>query len=150
MVTSKSSEADFAKGLEAGANEYIAKPYDLSDIASKLRGSARRRIARDNPALYAEHFDFGDIRVYPGQLRAERGADGMELNFRDVCILRHLSENRGRTVPSNDLRQYCWEGHPAGEANLVPWHIAQLRRKVEVDSDNPLLIKAAEGGYRFG
>jgi DNA-binding response OmpR family regulator len=115
-----------------------------------MRGSARRRIARDNPALYAEYFDFGDIRVYPGQLRAERGTEGMELNFRDVSILRHFAENKGRTVVADELRPYCWENHPAGEENLVPWHISQLRRKVEVDSDTPLLIKSAEGGYRFG
>lgn len=149
MVTSRSSEADFAKGIEAGANEYITKPYDLSDIAAKLRGSARRRIARDNPALYSEYFDFGDIRVYPGQLRAERGSDAMELNFRDVCILRHFSENRGRVVAPSELRQYCWEGHPAGEENLVPWHISQLRRKVEADSDAPALIRNTDGGYLF-
>lgn len=151
MVTSKSDEADFAKGLEAGANAYIAKPYDLSDIAGKLRGSARRCIARDNPALYQEYFDFGDIRVYPGQLRAERGSEGIELNFRDVNLLRHFAANKGKTVASAALRQYCWEGHPSGEAQLVQWHIAQLRRKIEDDSEEPKLIKStAEGGYRYG
>jgi DNA-binding response OmpR family regulator len=151
MVTSKSSEADFAKGLEAGANEYIAKPYDLSDIAAKLRGSARRRIARDNRALYAEFFDFGDIRVYPGQLRAERGRDGIELNFRDVGILRHFAENKGSAVAPQDLRQYCWLAHPAGEENLVAWHISQLRRKIEIDSDEPTLVKSTpDGKYQYG
>lgn len=151
MVTSKSSEADFAMGLAAGANEYIAKPYDLSDIASKLRGSARRRIARDNPPLYAEYFDFGDIRVYPGQLRAERGRTAIELNFRDVSFLRHFSEHKGASVKPSDLRQYCWLGHPAGEANLVSWHISQLRRKIEVDSDEPaLVVSTPDGGYKYG
>ncbi|MEZ0225854.1 MAG: response regulator transcription factor [Alphaproteobacteria bacterium] len=152
MVTSKSSEADFAVGLEAGADAYVAKPYDLSDIAGKLRGSARRCIARDNPALYAEYFEFGDLKVYPGQLRAERGAGGMDLNFRDVNILRHFAANRSRVVPPEALKKFCWEGHPsAGELQLVQWHISQLRRKIEEDSDQPALIKSTpEGGYRYG
>lgn len=151
MVTSKSEEKDFALGMEAGANGYIAKPYDLSDIAAKMRGSARRCIARDNPALYAEHFDLGGIRVYPGQLRAERGAEAIELNFRDVAILRLFSENKGRAVKPDEVRPYCWEGHPAGEAQLVQWHMSQLRRKIEVDPDAPAIIKpATDGSYRFG
>ncbi len=150
MVTSKSEEKDFASGMEAGANGYIAKPYDLSDIAAKMRGSARRCIARDNPALYAEYFDIGDIRVYPGQLRAERGGDAIELNFRDIGILRHFSGNKGRTVKPAELMEYCWTGHPAGETQLVPWHISQLRRKIEKDSDAPQIIVSAADGYRNG
>jgi DNA-binding response OmpR family regulator len=149
MISSKSGDADIAKSMAAGATDYVAKPFDLADLAARAIVIARERIAKFDPRRHAERLDFGPVTIYPGQLRAERGDEGIDLNFRDVNILRLLREKQGQAVPVAALRNYSWAGHPSGADHSVAWNISQLRKKLEADPENPELIRDAEGGYMF-
>lgn len=148
MITSKSRDVDIAEGMQAGANDYIVKPFDLADIKARMRGVAMEIMARKAPDKTGESFDFGDLKVFPAQLRAERGGESLEVNFRDVSILRLLHENRGKPVSRHDLEPFCWTAQASSPDKAVQWYMDQLRKKIEADPENPVLVRPApEGGY---
>jgi two-component system, OmpR family, alkaline phosphatase synthesis response regulator PhoP len=146
LISSKSRDVDVAEGLAAGADEYIVKPFDLSSMTARMRNIARVRIQRDDPALAARSFTFGDLQVFPGQLRADRGGTAIDLNFRDVGILQTLHDNKGRPVSNDTLKNWCWKAETTDMDKTVEWYIAQLRKKIETNPDAPSLIKPAAGG----
>lgn len=147
LITSKSRQVDIEEGLAAGANDYVIKPFDLADMTGRMRDIAKTRIARDDKSLFARNFDFGDLKVFPGQLRAERAGATIDLNFRDVKLLNLLSENKGKPVSTSQLLQFCWSATPgAAEEQTVQWYMGQLRKKVEVNPETPDLIKSADNG----
>lgn len=147
MITSKSRPVDVEAGLAAGANDYIVKPFDLKDITSRMREVAKEIIARETPEKVGESFDFGDLTVFPAQLRAERGGESLDLNFRDVAILGLLHGQQGKVVGYEALSAYCWSAQAAEPEKTVQWYMDQLRKKTEADPDNPVLIRHVEGAY---
>jgi DNA-binding response OmpR family regulator len=150
LVSSKSRDVDIQEGLAAGADEYVVKPFDLTSMTERMRNIARRRIARDDPALAARSFDFGALKVFPGQLRAERSGASIDLNFRDAGILEMLYKNKGKPLANTDLKTWCWKAETTDVDKTVEWYIAQLRKKIEPDPEHPALIKtAANGGYWY-
>lgn len=150
MITSKSRDVDIAEGKAAGANDYIVKPFDLSDITARVREIVRARIAQKDPALSGRNFELGNVRVFPGQLRAERDGETLDLNMRDVRILQLFHDSRGQTVGVAALKDHCWMMQSPDEAKAVEWNINHLRKKIEGDPANPVLIASVEGGYRHG
>lgn len=151
LITSKSRQVDINAGMEAGADDYIVKPFDLADITAHMRDVARRLIARDQPSAVDETLHFGSMSVFPGRLCAERDGETIDLSLRDIAFLRAFYVNKGKTLSSAVLKEHCWTASPEPEGASVDWHIKQLRRKVEIDPVNPALIKSDQGGgYRFG
>jgi DNA-binding response OmpR family regulator len=146
LITSKSRPVDIEEGLAAGANDYVIKPFDLADMTQRMRAIATGRISRDDTALFAKSFDFGDLKVFPGQLRAERAGASIDLNFRDVKLLKLLSENKGKAMGAHDLHPYCWSATSGAEEQTVQWYMGQLRKKVEANPEAPALIKSADSG----
>lgn len=147
MITSKSRPVDVEAGMEAGANDYIVKPFDLKDITSRMRDVAKGIISNDTPEKVGESFIFGDLTVFPAQLRAERGGEDLDLNFRDVAILQLLHGQKGQTVGNDALSAYCWAAQASEPEKAVQWYMDQLRKKIEADPDNPVLVRPLEGGY---
>lgn len=151
MITSKSRDVDVAEGIAAGANDYIVKPFDLTDITARMRGVASGLMARDNPGKVDGHFDFGDLKIFPLQLKAQReGSEDIGLNLRDAGILKLLADNKGKTVTVAQLRPLCWSAQASTPEKAVQWYIDQLRKKVEADAANPVFIKSAGDGYTYG
>jgi two-component system, OmpR family, alkaline phosphatase synthesis response regulator PhoP len=151
MITSKSRQVDINAGMEAGADDYIIKPFDLAAITAHMRNVARLIIARDEPAAIDEALHFGTLTIFPGRLCAERDGEAIDLSFRDIAFLKTFYANKGKTLSTAVLKEHCWTATPEPEAATVDWHIKQLRRKLEIDPANPAVIKSDPGGgYRFG
>ena len=149
LITSKSRAADVQQGMAAGATEYIVKPFDLAGITALMRKVACSVLARTGAAL-DENFSFGDISVFPGRLHALRGSKQIDLNLREVSILKLFHGNKGKVVANDTIVPYCWKTQEQASQKAVDWQIAQLRKKVEADPANPALILAEGAGYRFG
>ena len=147
MITSKSRDVDVAEGMSAGANDYIVKPFDLTDITARMRGIARGIIAKTSPEKMAENFTFGDITVFPHALEAKRSDNVIGLNFRDVGILSLLHGNKGKAVSIAALNAFCWSAVATSPEKTAGWYIGQLRNKIEANPETAVLIKAADGGY---
>jgi DNA-binding response OmpR family regulator len=149
LITSKSRQVDINAGMQAGANDYIIKPFDLADITARIREVARKVIAAQSPMAVNEVIHFGPVNVYPGRLSAERAGEAVDLSLREVAFLKFFYANKGMTITPKALLEYCWSSS-APDNTTVDWHIKQLRKKVEADPANPAVIRSEQGGYRFG
>lgn len=149
LITSKSRDTDVKEGLAAGATEYIIKPFDLISITTLMYKTARACLARKNAAELEKHFEFGDLRVYPAKLAGERAGKNIDLNLREIGILKHFHARKGKVVANDEISNLCWQAQDTA-AKAVDWQIKQLRKKIEADPANPGLIRNDGAGYLFG
>lgn len=147
LITSKSRAADVKDGMAAGASEYIIKPFDLITITALMHKVARGRLQANDQSA---HFDFGDLRVYPARLAAERAGASIDLNLREMAILRLLHDRRGQEVPASDIASLCWKAEATADAKTVEWQLRQIGKKIESDPASPVLIRAQGAGYIHG
>lgn len=150
LITSKSRAADISEGMAAGATEYIVKPFDLNGITALMHKTAQSCLARRNSAALSDHFDFGDLRVYPARLLAQREAKEIALSLRDAELLKIFFSHAGKSLDADALAPYCWQSQGKVDAKAVEWQIGQLRKKIEHDAANPALIRNSDAGYIFG
>lgn len=148
FVSAKNEEIDVVVGLELGADDFIRKPFGKRELLARVRAALRRGSARQGAA--ARTFAMQDLEVFPDELRAVRGGSQMELTPREISLLRVLHEHAGRPVPRDTFLDRCWGIDYYPESRTLDQHIAQLRRKIERDPDNPAIIETVRGvGYRF-
>jgi DNA-binding response OmpR family regulator len=138
VITARDRVADRIAGLDAGADDYIVKPFDLDELAARIRAVARRRAGRAAPEL--EH---GPLRLDPAKRRAFLDGEEVALSAREFAVLEALLERPGAVLSRAQLeeRLYGWQGEI--ESNAVEVHIHALRRKLGAD-----LIRTLRGvGY---
>lgn len=125
ILTARDTVQDRVAGLDCGADDYLVKPFDLDELAARLRALLRRRGGRAAPLL--EH---GDLVLDPAARRVSLGGAEVELSPREYAVLHLLLENRGRVQSREQLEQalYGWDGEI--ESNALEVHIHHLRRKL--------------------
>lgn len=151
FISSKSQTVDKIVGLEIGADDYIVKPFDIQEVVARIRAVARRCLAQQNVSAKKDDiFRLLDVVVYPSMLRAEKNGKSIELSLRDIKILKLLHDRKNKVIDRDVLLDYCWGAHIMPESRTVDWHISQLRKKVENDPKNPVIIQTVHGvGYKF-
>ncbi len=151
FVTSKSSTVEKVVGLDIGADDYITKPFDLFEVRARIRAIARRCLVNTTPPQKMEDsFTLSNVKIFPAKLRADIMGNPIDLSPRDVKILKIFYENKGKVVHRDFLLDKCWGVHIMPESRTVDWHISQLRKKIELDPENPKIIKTIHGaGYKF-
>lgn len=148
ILTALSDEEDLLKGFQAGADDYMAKPFSPRELVARIEAQFRRRKAESAPA----HMELpGDIKVDLARLEVHRDGKTVALTPREGDILEYLVRNRDRVVTREDLLLDVWHYKSANvETRTVDIHIVGLRRKVEPDPAKPTLIQTVRGkGYRW-
>lgn len=149
FITAKSEEVDKVLGLELGADDFIVKPFGVKEVVARIR-AVTRRCHQASALPDPPPFQMGDLTVYPAELRARRGNDTIELSLRDVKVLELLHANRGRVLDRNSIFNHCWGDDYFPNSRSLDQHISQLRKRIEIDSKSPLIIRTVHGaGYRF-
>jgi DNA-binding response OmpR family regulator len=149
MLTARGSEEDVLRGFRAGADDYVTKPFSISELVARVEALLRRASRRSEPQR--EPFDFGPFRVDPEQRVISRDGASEELTRREVQLLGVLARERGRIVSRRALLSEVWElgGAERIETRTVDMHVAKLRRKLGPDAH--VLIATVRGeGYRYG
>lgn len=125
ILTARDSVADRVKGLDGGADDYLVKPFDLEELAARVRVLLRRRAGRSAPLI--RH---GDIVLDPASHDVTLRGKPVELSPREFAVLRELLENAGQVLSRARLEQslYGWEREV--ESNAVEVHVHHLRRKL--------------------
>jgi DNA-binding response OmpR family regulator len=152
FISAKSRAADKVIGLEMGADDYIVKPFDVTEVMARIRAITRRCIVSKGTSEAPEDQPFWlkDLKVTPRDLHAERDGKVIELNLRDIKVLRLFHDNKGKAFDRNTLLDRCWGTEIVPESRIVDWHISQLRRKIEKDPAHPEYIKTIHRvGYKF-
>jgi two-component system alkaline phosphatase synthesis response regulator PhoP len=150
FISAKSEEIDKVLGLELGADDFITKPFGVKEVVARIRAVTRRYFAAPESAKATATFSMGDLTVYPGELRARRGEETIELSLRDLKILELLFRNAGQVVSRDLLYTTCWGVDHVPSSRTVDQHVYQLRKRIELDPGEPTLIKTVHGvGYRY-
>jgi two-component system response regulator QseB len=138
VITARDGVADRIAGLDAGADDYIVKPFDLDELAARIRAVARRRAGRAAPAI-----EYGPLRLDPAKRRAFVDGREVALSGREFALLEALLERPGAVLSRAQLEERVYGWREEIESNAVEVHIHALRRKLGAD-----LIRTLRGvGY---
>ena len=148
MLTARGSEDDVLEGFRAGADDYVTKPFSVSELLARVEALLRR--AGHRPAAEPPPFDFVDWRVDPASRTAVRDGQSVALSRFELGILVLLARERGRIVSRRTLLREVWGmRHVDGiQTRTVDVHVAKLRRKIAADEQRPIETVRGEG-YRF-
>jgi DNA-binding response OmpR family regulator len=145
MLTGHSSEADTVAGLEAGANDYVAKPFRFAELLARIRAQLRQRESSEE-AL----FRIGPYTFKPGakHLIGEKG-DKLRLTEKETAILRFLYRAGQAVIPREVLLREVWGYNSNVTTHTLETHIYRLRQKIERDPAKAQLLVTAAGGYKL-
>jgi DNA-binding response OmpR family regulator len=148
MLTARSQEVDKIRGLDAGADDYVTKPFSVGELIARIRALFRRTARPVESAL--EVFSIGSASVNMTAHSVSLGGRTEQLSFYEVELLRLLAERSGQPVSREEILQKIW-GVEAGPSNrTVDNFIVKLRKKVETSPDKPEHILTVYGfGYKL-
>lgn len=151
MLTSKSSELDRVLGLELGADDYVTKPFSISELVARVKSLFRRvdAIGRTNQPP-AESFVVGDISIDSRSREVRVGEQQVDLTAREFDLLLHFAKHPGQVFSRAQLLDSVWGFGHEGYEHTVNSHINRLRSKIEPNSDHPQYIVTVWGvGYKM-
>jgi len=140
LLTARDQVSDRISGLDAGADDYLGKPFDLDELAARIRAIARRATGRASPVL-----EWRTAVLDPAQLTVTNGGEPVKLTRREFSVLRALMERPGMVVAKSALEEALYGWQEEVESNAVEVHIHHLRSKL-----GPDFIETVRGlGYRL-
>jgi two-component system, OmpR family, alkaline phosphatase synthesis response regulator PhoP len=154
MLTAKGEEIDKVLGLELGSDDYVTKPYSLRELNARISAVLRRSQKNLNEITasneQSDFLEFGDVRVDIKRLIATTVNGEVELTSREVKLLQYFMLNSELVLDRNKIMAEVWGMSSHGCSRTLDQHIAQLRKKIEPNPQNPTHIKTVYGiGYRF-
>ncbi len=147
MVTARADTHDVVAGLEAGADDYLTKPFAPKELSARIRALLRR--ARSTDAT-ATHLRFGELEIIPDEGVVRRGGEEIHLTKTEFRLLVELASSPGRVFSREVLLERVWGYGYFGDGRLVDVHVRRLRTKVEADPANPRHVVTVRGlGYKL-
>src|SRR5262245_14402715 len=156
MLTARSRPEDVLRGFEAGADDYVAKPFELAILIARLRGLLRRRewlrLSQDSPhpSLKTEVFNFSGKTIDFSKLELRAGPRTVQLTLMEAELLRYLIKHEGSAVSRQQLLEDVWGLREDTDTRAIDNFIVRLRRYIEDDPSTPNHLLTVRGvGYRF-
>lgn len=147
MVTARADTHDVVAGLEAGADDYLTKPFAPKELSARIR-ALLRRVRPSSPSH--PRLVFGDLEVVPDEGKVVLGGREVHLTKTEFRLLCELAQNPGRVFSREMLLDKVWGYDYFGDGRLVDVHVRRLRTKVEPDPANPRHVVTVRGlGYRL-
>ncbi|MHA1567172.1 MAG: response regulator transcription factor [Alphaproteobacteria bacterium] len=134
---------DRVKGLRAGGDDYLAKPYAFTELLARIEALVRRR----TPQQVETKLEVGDLSMDLLQHRVERAGKRVLLQPREFRLLEYLMRNAGRVVTRTMLLEHVWEYHFDPQTNVIDVHISRLRGKIDKGFGKPYLHTVRGAGY---
>ena len=147
MLTAKSSEIDKISGLDYGADDYITKPFSLSELLARIRAILRRAYPTENNL---KRYSFGNVEIDLIKMEAFVNNNEIKLTKKQFAILEYFIHNDGKVVHRHDLLNNIWGYDKTPSTRTVDTFILEIRKKIEENPSNPKHIVSISGvGYKF-
>lgn len=148
MVTAKNLVEDKILGLEAGADDYITKPFDMREVVARIKATFRRLEAQaeQTPPQEAEIIQFGDVEIDPKGMSVTRAGETMDLTHLEYSLLIFFHENRNQVLTRDQILDSVWGYSYFGNTRTVDIHVLRLRRKLGLEEQIQTVFKV---GYKF-
>ncbi len=145
VVTARDAIKDRVAGLDAGADDYLVKPFAMDELLARIRVLLRRQQSEVSPVV-----SFADLRVDLVARQAYRGSQPLELQNRQLELLVFLIRNANQVVTREMIAQSVWREDTATWTNVIAVHINQLRKKLELPGQPAILHTIRGQGYMLG
>jgi two-component system copper resistance phosphate regulon response regulator CusR len=142
MLTARDSVPDRVRGLDAGADDYLPKPFHFDELLARVRALLRRP-----PALAPATLAVGDLEIDTRTQRVSRAAKAIQLTAREYALLEYLGRRAGEVVSRADIVEHVWDDNYDSVSNLVEVYIQRLRRKIDDDHAVKLIRTRRGAGY---
>jgi DNA-binding response OmpR family regulator len=148
MVTALDAERDKVRGLDAGADDYLTKPFSMEELLARVRANLRR--VRERTALATDHaVEAGDLRLEPAEFRATVSGNAVRLRLKEFQLLLALASNPGVLMTRQRLAEEVWGYEFLPSSRTIDVHIRRIRQVVE-DASAYSFVHTVHGlGYRF-
>lgn len=144
MLTARDAVDDRVKGLDAGADDYLLKPFSLRELSARLRALARRD-DRARPVIVSE----GDLRLDPAAKRAWRGQAELALSPKEFALLELFLRHAGSVLSRSQILEAVWDYPYDSTSNVVDQYVTYLRRKIDTPFDRRDIETVRGMGYRL-
>jgi two-component system, OmpR family, response regulator MprA len=142
ILTARSDTDDRVRGLDAGADDYLVKPFERAELQARLRALMRRRPPRGSASLRV-----GDLVLNPDTREVARGDRQLELTAREFELLEYLMRNQRLVISRERLLEEVWGYDPTSMTNTIDVFISNLRRKLEEGGESRILHTKRGAGY---
>jgi two-component system OmpR family response regulator len=144
MLTARDAVEDRVRGLDAGADDYLSKPFSFAELNARLRALLRRE-ARERPAILRA----GDLRLDPAQRSVSRANTPITLSTKEFALLELLMRRKGEVLSRTDILEHVWDFAYDGTSNVVDVYIRYVREKVDRPFDCESIETVRGAGYRL-
>lgn len=144
MLTARDGESDEVDALDAGADDYLTKPFSHAVLVARLRALMRRG-APERPTV----LEAGDLRLDPASKQVWRGATEVVLTARELALLEYLMRRSGKALSKLDILEHVWDYAFEGDPNIVEVYIGHLRNRLDRPFDRAAIQTIRGAGYRL-
>ena len=145
MITARDQVRDRISGLDVGADDYLAKPFDFGEMLARLRAVMRRA-----PVERPVRLEIGDLVVDPATHMVTRAGAPVRLTAREFALLEFLARHAGEVITRTRLLDHVWDENYEGSTNIVDVYVSSLRKKLEQPFGRPLIRTMRGVGYIMG
>lgn len=149
FLTAKDTVDDRVQGLDAGADDYLIKPFELRELLARVRALLRRPPTLES-AMSAGRLRVGDLELDLENQFAERGGRVIDLSEKECQLLEYLMRHPGQLLTHEQIHEYLWAEREKPSSNVLAAQIRLLRRKIEFAGEMPLIHTVYGRGYRLG
>jgi DNA-binding response OmpR family regulator len=142
MLTARDSTEDIVAGLDAGADDYLTKPFPFAVLLARLRALQRRQSLDKQPVRRV-----ADLELDPATREVRRAGRRIDLTSREYALLEYLIERPGRVLTRTMIGERCWDMHFDVESNVIEVYVGYLRRKIDTPSLRKLIHTVRGVGY---
>jgi two-component system copper resistance phosphate regulon response regulator CusR len=144
MLTARGDTASRIRGLDCGADDYLAKPFDLDELLARVRALLRRA-----PVLRQAVLRVGDLEIDTHSHAVSRAGRPIALTGKEYALLEYLAQREGAVVGREEISEHVWDEAYDAFSNLIEVYIQRLRRKIDTDGAQRLLHTRRGEGYRL-
>jgi len=145
VVTARGEVADRVGGLDAGADDYLQKPFAFAELLARIRALLRRRVS-----VAVAPLRVADLELDAARFAASRAGSPLSLTAKEFSILEYFMVHAGELVTRSMLLDHCWDESYEGLSNLVDVHVSRVRRKVDVPGRKALFQTIRGAGFILG